>query len=88
MNLWMLTTSNNDFPGIAPGLFAMRGGENMEGRTLNIKIYVTGENLEKLEQIREHLNSKNDVRSGDIERWKKSDVYALLFNDAINNFKL
>lgn len=35
----------------------------MAGKTLNLKIYVTGENLEKLEQIREHLNSKNDVRS-------------------------
>lgn len=32
----------------------------MTGKTINIKIYVTGENLEKLEQIREHLNSKND----------------------------
>ena len=60
----------------------------MEGRTLNIKIYVTGENLEKLEQIREYLNSKNDVQSGDVERWKKSDVYTLLFNDAIKNYKL
>ena len=29
LNLWMLTTSNNDFTGIAPGLFALRGGENM-----------------------------------------------------------
>lgn len=60
----------------------------MTGKTINIKIYVTGENLEKLEQIREHLNSKNDVRCLRFERWKKSDVYALLFNDAINNFKL
>ena len=60
----------------------------MEGRTLNIKIYVTGENLEKLERIREYLNGKNDVKSGDAERWKKSDIYALLFNDAIDNFKL
>ena len=59
----------------------------MEGRTLNIKIYVTGENLEKLEQIREYLNNQNDVKSGDVDRWKKSDVYELLFNDAINNFK-
>ena len=59
----------------------------MEGRTLNIKIYVTGENLEKLERIREYLNGKNDVQSGDVDRWKKSDVYELLFNDAINNFK-
>ena len=60
----------------------------MEGKTLNLRIYVTGENLEKLERIREHLNGKNDVQSGDVGRWKKSDVYALLFNDAINNFKL
>ena len=60
----------------------------MAGKTLNLKIYVTGENLEKLEQIREYLNNKSDVRSGDVEPWKKSDVYALLFNDAIDNFKL
>lgn len=59
----------------------------MTGKTLNIKIYVTGENLGKLERIREHLNNQNDVQSGDADRWKKSDVYALLFNDAINNFK-
>ena len=60
----------------------------MTGKTLNLKIYVTGENLEKLERIKGHLNSKNDVKSGDAERWKKSDVYALIFNDAIENFKL
>ena len=77
-----------NFPGIAPGLFAMRGGGNMVGKTLNLKIYVTGENLEKLERIREYLNNKNDVQSGDVERWKKSDVYTLLFNDAIKNYKL
>ena len=60
----------------------------MTGKTLNLKIYVTGENLEKLERIREYLNGKNDVQSGDVERWKKSDVYTLLFNDAIKNYKL
>lgn len=60
----------------------------MVGKTLNLKIYVTGENLEKLERIREYLNGKNDVQSGDVERWKKSDVYTLLFNDAIKNYKL
>ena len=60
----------------------------MEGRTLNIKIYVTGENLEKLEQIRAYLNAQNDVVSGDVDRWTKSAVYQQLFNDAIENFKL
>lgn len=59
----------------------------MTGKTLNIKIYITGENLEKLDQIRQYLNSQNDVLSGDVERWTKSDVYQLLFNDAIANFK-
>lgn len=60
----------------------------MEGKTLNLRIYVTGENLEKLEQIRNYLNGQNDVTSGDVGRWKKSDVYTLLFNDAIENYKL
>ena len=60
----------------------------MTGKTLNLKVYVTGENLEKLARIRDHLNRKDDVKSGDAERWKKSDVYALIFNDAIENFKL
>ena len=59
----------------------------MPGITLNLKIYVTGENLEKLEQICVYLNNQNDVKSGDDVRWKKSVVYELLFNDAINNFK-
>ena len=59
----------------------------MTGKTLNLKIYVTGENLEKLERIREYLNNSADVNNGAVERWKKSDVYSLLFNDAINNFK-
>ena len=55
----------------------------MAGKMLSMKIFVTGENLEKLERIWEYLNSKNDVQSADVERWKKSDVYTLLFNDAI-----
>lgn len=59
----------------------------MTGKTLNLKIYVTGENLKKLERIQEQLNGNSDVQSGDAERWKKSDVYALIFNNAIENFK-
>lgn len=58
----------------------------MEGRNLNVKIYVTGENLKKLERIIEHLNASDDVKNGDIDPWKKSDVYCLLFNSAIENF--
>lgn len=59
----------------------------MTGKTLNIKIYITGENLEKLDQIRQYLNSQNDVLSGDVDRWTKASVYELLFNNAIENFK-
>lgn len=60
----------------------------MAGKTLNLKIYVTGENLEKLEQIRAYLNAQNDVVSGDADRWTKTAVYQLIFNDAIENFKI
>lgn len=60
----------------------------MDGRMLNIKIYVTGENLEKLERIQKHLNAQNDVTSGDAERWTKSALYEMIFNAGIENFKL
>ena len=59
----------------------------MTGKMLSIKIFVTGANLEKLEKIRQYLNSQSDVKSGDVDRWTKSEVYQLLFNDAIENFK-
>lgn len=61
--------------------------ENMTGKMLSIKIFVTGANLEKLEKIRQYLNSQSDVKSGDVDHWTKSEVYQLLFNDAIENFK-
>ena len=60
----------------------------MAGKTINLKIYVTGENLEKLERIREYMNAQNDVQSGDAEKWTKKAVYEQLFNDAIKKFKL
>lgn len=61
---------------------------NKIGKNLSIRIFVTGENLEKLYKIREHLNGRDDVKSGSVERWKKSDVYELIFNDAIDGFKI
>lgn len=63
-------------------------GENTEklGRYLSMRVFISGENLEKLEQIIEHLNTSDDVKNGDVETWKKSDVYCLLFNSAIENF--
>lgn len=61
---------------------------NKIGKNLSIRIFVTGENLEKLDKIREYLNSRDDVKSGSVERWKKTDVYELIFNDAIEEFKL
>ena len=60
----------------------------MTGKIINLKIYVTGKNLEKLEQIWAYLNAQNDVLSGDVDRWTKTAVYQLLFNDAVENFKL
>ena len=60
----------------------------MTGKIINLKIYVTGKNLEKLEQIRAYLNAQNDVLRGDVDRWTKTAVYQLLFNDAVENFKL
>lgn len=59
----------------------------MTGKMLSIKIFVTGAKLEKLEKIRQYLNSQSDVKSGDVDHWTKSEVYQLLFNDAIENFK-
>lgn len=59
----------------------------MTGKMLSIKIFVTGANLEKLEKIRQYLNSQSGVKSGDVDHWTKSEVYQLLFNDAIENFK-
>lgn len=59
----------------------------MHGNMLSMKIYVTSENLEKLDKIREHLNSLDDVKSGNAECWTKSEVYEQLFNNAIENYK-
>ena len=82
-----------NFPGIAPGLF--KGwSENMKenihkiGKYLSMRVFVTGENLEKLKEIQSFLNSQNDVISGDVEPWTKAAIYELLFNSAIEEFEI
>ena len=59
----------------------------MGGAILTIALFINGENLEKLNRIREQLNSRNDVVSGDIEPWTDTDVYNLLLNKAIEEFR-
>lgn len=58
------------------------------GEILTIKVFVTPENLEKLDRIREFLNSRDDVKYNMIDPWTEKDVNELLFNAAIENFKL
>ena len=57
------------------------------GEILTIKVFVTPENLEKLERIRDFLNSRDDVKYNMIDPWTEKDVHELLFNTAIENFK-
>ena len=57
------------------------------GELLTIKVFVTPENLEKLERIRDFLNSRDDVKYNMIDPWTEKDVHELLFNTAIENFK-
>ena len=64
--------------------------ENIDklGKYLSMRVFVTGENLEKLKEIQLFLNSQNDVISGDVEPWTKAAVYELLFNSAIEDFEI
>ena len=64
--------------------------ENIDklGKYLSMRMFVTGENLEKLKEIQSFLNSQNDVISGDVEPWTKAAVYELLFNSAIEDFEI
>ena len=64
--------------------------ENIDklGKYLSMRVFVTGENLEKLKEIQLFLNSQNDVISGDVEPWTKAAVYELLFNSAIEGFEI
>ena len=53
-----------------------------------LQVYVSEENIEKVTKIQNYLNSKSDVLSGDISRWRKRDIYELLLNDAIEKFNI
>ena len=64
--------------------------ENIDklGKYLSMRVFVSGENLEKLREIQSFLNSQNDVISGDVKPWTKAAVYELLFNKAIEDFEM
>ena len=64
--------------------------ENIDkiGKYLSMRVFVTGENLEKLKEIQSFLNSQNDVISGDVKPWTKAAIYELLFNKAIEDFEI
>ena len=84
MNLWMLTTSNNDFPGIAPGLFAMRGGEGMALYTQIPK------NKEKIRQgiVALEWQLKQDITEKDREIFRQTlEAYKCALSGSQNTQK-
>ena len=58
------------------------------GKKLKMEIYVSGENLEKVDLILDYLNSLPDVQNGDEQPWNYSAVYDMLINRAIERFNL
>lgn len=58
------------------------------GKKLKMEIYVSGENLEKVDLIIDYLNGLPDVRNGDAQPWDYSAVYDMLINRAIERFKI
>ena len=58
------------------------------GKELTMRIFIPGENLKKLDKIKDYLNSLEDVQCGMADPWTKKAVYELLFNDAIEKFKM
>ena len=58
------------------------------GKKLKMEIYVSGENLEKVDLILSYLNSLPDVQNGDAQPWDYSAVYDMLINWAIERFNL
>lgn len=59
----------------------------MKSTSITIKVFLTDEEKEKINKILEHLNSKDDVLSGEIEKWTKKNVYELLLGRAIEGYK-
>lgn len=62
--------------------------EETYGKTITFRVFVTSENIEKIDKIIEHLNDQEDVKSGKVERWTKNDVYEQLINSAIETYDL
>lgn len=62
--------------------------EETYGKTMTFSVFVSSENIAKIDKIMEHLNNQEDVRSGQVERWTKKDVYEQLINSAIEKYDL
>lgn len=62
--------------------------EETYGKTITFSVFVSSENIAKIDKIMEHLNNQEDVRSGQVERWTKKDVYEQLINSAIEKYDL
>ena len=56
------------------------------GKKLKIEIYISGENLQKVDLILDYLNSLPDVQNGDAQPWNYAAVYDMLINRAIERF--
>jgi hypothetical protein len=53
-----------------------------------IKIFLTDDEKEKFNNIVNDLNNKEDVVSGETDKWTKKDVYELLLGKAIKNYHI
>jgi hypothetical protein len=59
----------------------------MKNNLTSIKIFLTDDEKEKVNQILKHLNSKDYVLSGKERIWEEKDVYELLLGRAIKNYE-
>lgn len=58
------------------------------GEYLEMRIFVTPENLDKLDLILQKVNSSPEIMCGEIPLWTKQTLYEELFNAAIAKYKL